>query len=62
MTQEKQMPPTVALVSLFLDSRTPRWRAPLPADAGGSFVNDPRKTNATCGGACFFILDSRTPR
>jgi hypothetical protein len=30
--------------------------------AGGSFVNDPRKTNATYGGAYFFILDSRTPR
>jgi hypothetical protein len=30
--------------------------------AGGFLVNDPRKTNATYGGACFFILDSRTPR
>ena len=25
----------------------------LPAIAGGSFVNGPRKTNATCGVACF---------
>ena len=30
--------------------------------AGGFLVNDPRKTNATYGGAYFFILDSRTPR
>jgi hypothetical protein len=27
--------------------------APLPANAGGTFVNGPRKTNATFGVACF---------
>ena len=37
----------------ILNSRPPRIRAPLPADAGGSFVNDPRKTNVCCAAACF---------
>ena len=41
-------------VSIHLrNSRIPRIRAPLPAYAGGTFVNGPRKTNATFGVACF---------
>ena len=31
-----------------------RYRALLSADADGTLVNRPRKTNATFGGACFF--------
>ena len=31
----------------------PRSCTLLPADAGGTFVNGPRKTNATFGVACF---------
>ena len=35
-----------------------RYRALLSADADGTLVNRPRKTNATFGGACFsFGLD-----
>jgi len=37
----------------ILYSRIPRIRALLPAFAGDSFVNGPRKTNATFGVACF---------
>ena len=37
----------------ILYSGSPRIRAPLPAFAGGTFVNGPRKTNATFGVACF---------
>ena len=37
----------------FLNSRILHLRARLPAYAGDSFVNGPRKTNATFGVACF---------
>ena len=37
----------------ILYSRIPRIRALLPANAGETFVNGPRKTNATFGVACF---------
>ena len=52
------------LVRLFhaLDPlRTTRCRAQLPADAGESFVGGPRKTNATCGGACFAMHIENAP-
>ena len=38
---------------VLVHSRIPRIRALLPAFAGGTFVNGPRKTNATFGIACF---------
>ena len=37
----------------ILYSGSPRCRALLPAYAGGTFVNGPRKTNAIFGVACF---------
>ena len=37
----------------ILYSGSPRIRALLPAFAGGTFVNGPRKTNTTFGVACF---------
>ena len=51
MVQEKQMPPTASRATA--DSDSPRSRALLPADAGGTFVNGLRKTNAAYGVACF---------
>ena len=42
-----------SLDSLYLRLRSPHLRALLPAFAGGTFVNGPRKTNATFGVACF---------
>ena len=52
MVQEKQMP-AFAAACYILNSGSPRWRALLPAHAGGTLVNGPRKTNATFGVACF---------
>ena len=39
----------------------PALRALLSADADGSFVNRPRKTNATFGGACFAMHIENAP-
>ena len=42
-------------VSIHLrNSGSPRWRAPLPAYAGGTFVNGPRKTNVCWRSRLFF--------
>ena len=44
---------SLLLFCYILYSGSPRIRTPLPAFAGGTFVNGPRKTNATFGVACF---------
>ena len=56
MAQTKQMSAAQPLVLSSLKySRIPRYRAPLSADADGSFVNGPRKTNVCFAAACFSL-------
>ena len=59
--QKKQMAvPLLDDQSLVLHSWPPRWRAPLPADAGGPFVNGAEKTNGrpTLGRPLVFSMRS----
>ena len=55
---ESRLLRTFGAPAIVASIRNPRYRALLSADADGTLVNRPRKTNATFGGACFsFGLD-----